>query len=196
MFLGVSVFGLLMILNFRNSLLTQQLDPSLQHQRYGLVSEDGIILADAIEKGSFQGYNNNNNNNNMDNGSNKGGSANNNNNPAKGTADRSRARARNRNRNKNRLEKGSGNASGARRRRRKGQAAGAENVDSNEIEAYREKMKAANNKKAAGVTNVDARVDEFIRNGEPESELQNMSTRERKLFLGKVAMKKQNSEPN
>ncbi|GMM43799.1 hypothetical protein DAPK24_003740 [Pichia kluyveri] len=166
------------------------LDPSLQHQKFGIVSEDGTIEAGQIQKVSesedykrisganrvkqkSDNKNNNNNKNNVIQNGNmallkaqkvKGAKANN---------AKILKQAKNRINDKNNIPKVDNNL------------VQFDNNNNLKIDNYRNKMRESTKHLLS-----DSNVQHFIDIGEPMSELSEMSGRVRKLFLRKVANKK------
>jgi hypothetical protein len=151
-----------------------ELNPSLQHLRYGLVSEDGIIQADMIEKNKYSDTNMKN----IDN-TNKSNSK-------KSTLDKAQE-ARNRRK--------------AKKLRKEGKPINPDELNEysnqrkKELEAYRAKMRASKSKTQKEKDDAidilkDIQVDKYLKNGEPKSEFKKMNDRDRKAFLKRVESKK------
>ena len=174
---------------------TYTLDPAMQLQRFGLVSEDGIIEADKIDssgrlaeesKDHLYNYfgNGEGDNKGKDKAKDKG----------KGNTKggQSNGNSRSRNRNIAKMHKlvgvGSNGNVGT------GMLVSNDQVSPQDIQAYKEKMKNSKKGKLTPINNnllSDDKVLNFIQNGEPEEELTILSQRARKLFLRKVAKVKE-----
>ena len=174
---------------------TYTLDPAMQLQRFGLVSEDGIIEADKIDssgrlaeesKDHLYNYfgNGEGDNKGKDKAKDKG----------KGNTKggQSNGNSKSRNRNIAKMHKlvgvGSNGNVGT------GMLVSNDQVSPQDIQAYKEKMKNSKKGKLTPINNnllSDDKVLNFIQNGEPEEELTILSQRARKLFLRKVAKVKE-----
>jgi hypothetical protein len=178
---------------------TYTLDPAMQLQRFGLVSEDGIIEADKIDssgrlaeesKDHLYNYfgNGEGDNKGKDKAKDKGkGKV-----KVKGKESTNDGNSRSRSKNIAKTHKlvgvGSNGNVGT------GMLVSNDQVSPQDIQAYKEKMKNSKKGKLTPINNnllSDDKVLNFIQNGEPEEELTILSQRARKLFLRKVAKVKE-----
>jgi hypothetical protein len=192
----VVTFALLLIwCTIPNPDNTYTLDPAMQLQRFGLVSEDGIIEADKIDSsGRVAEENKDHLYNYFGNG--KGDSKGKDKGKDKGKGNtkggQSNGNSRSRNRNIAKMHKlvglGSNGNVGT------GMLVSNDQVSPQDIQAYKEKMRNSKKGKLTPINNnllSDDKVLNFIQSGEPEEELTKLSQRARKLFLRKVAKVKE-----
>ncbi|ONH74413.1 hypothetical protein BOH78_2539 [Pichia kudriavzevii] len=166
--LAIAILGLVYcIYRSQSGYSGNQLEVSLKHQRFGVVTEDGIIQADLVEELDEE-------NNYL----------------------KQRARGAKKTSSKEQL-KSKVMESRLQRQRERKKARLAKKVDSKNlvgirnIQHGRASTLEEGRKKERETQVQDQRVDDYIKDGEPFDRLSGMTSRARKLFLRKVAQRKQ-----